>query len=61
MGYRGVILTYAKETTQHRTGTQPLMAKCLDDADPRSEMEMWERGALQTVALTDEGDFVALK
>ena len=62
MGFRGVILTYAKEISPNWNGTQHSTRRCPDDSDDvRSEVEMWKRGSLETVRLAGEGDLVALK
>lgn len=62
MGFSGVILTYAKEISPNRNGTQDLMMSGSDeDDDVRSEVEMWKRGTLETVRLAGGGDLVALK
>ncbi|KAL7952563.1 FAD-linked oxidoreductase-like protein [Trichoderma compactum] len=58
MGFRGVILTYAKEG--------PGKSDEKDQVDPESqqadpEIEAWHQGVLQTVQMIGDGDFLALK
>lgn len=58
MGFRGVILTYAKEG--------PGKSDEKDQGDPESqqadaEIEAWHQGVLQTVQMIGDGDFLALK
>jgi hypothetical protein len=61
LGYGGVILTYAKEVLQHRSGTYHLTAQIQDDGGAKSEIESWKRGSLETIRMVGEGDLVALK
>lgn len=71
MGFRGVILTYAKEVvvdssqSQVGTGTQQLEeAKQADvDVSPHhdKDIQAWRDGVLETVAMLSKGDFLALK
>ncbi|EQB49489.1 hypothetical protein CGLO_11173 [Colletotrichum gloeosporioides Cg-14] len=65
MGFRGTILTYAKETVfDHKTGTEHgLGIDAEKDAKSGncSNIEVWRKGALETVDLLGEGDQLALK
>lgn len=56
LGYRGVLLGYAKEVLAGQGGVDPL-----DEKAGREETKMWLDGTLQTVDMAQEGDFVALK
>lgn len=59
MGYRGVILTYAKETTGKSSSE-----KDSPNDEPQGvdkEITAWHQGVLQTVRMIGEGDFLALK
>lgn len=51
LGYRGVLLGYARETTEAGAG----------DAAGDAELDAWLQGTLQTVDMAEDGDFVALK
>lgn len=66
LGFRGVILTYAKETlfdhhtkTQHAHGQGQGGALSSSAIDP--DIESWRTGTLETAAQIDEGDFLAIK
>ncbi|KAI5926860.1 proline dehydrogenase [Camillea tinctor] len=70
LGFRGVIITYARETTfDHKSGTihgqgVPDTANSANEAkgnqfDP--EVEAWRTGTLETIDLVGEGDMLALK
>ncbi|KAI8256889.1 putative pyrroline-5-carboxylate reductase protein [Colletotrichum sp. SAR 10_98] len=65
MGFRGTILTYAKETVfDHKTNTEHgLGIDAEKDAKSGncSNIEVWRKGALETVDLLGEGDQLALK
>ncbi|KAI8238267.1 pyrroline-5-carboxylate reductase [Colletotrichum sp. SAR 10_86] len=65
MGFRGTILTYAKETVfDHKTNTEHgLGINAEKDAKSGncSNIEVWRKGALETVDLLGEGDQLALK
>ncbi|EAW06670.1 proline dehydrogenase family protein [Aspergillus clavatus NRRL 1] len=56
LGYRGVLLGYAKEVLVGESNVDPL-----DETAAREEVQMWLDGTLQTVDMAQEGDFVALK
>ena len=56
LGYRGVLLGYAREVL---VGEGKVNA--LDDKLGREETQMWLDGTLQTVDMAHEGDFIALK
>ncbi|KAI8276165.1 putative proline dehydrogenase [Colletotrichum sp. SAR11_57] len=65
MGFRGTILTYAKETVfDHKTGTEHglgIDAEKDTKSGNCSNIEVWRKGALETVDLLGEGDQLALK
>ncbi|KAG2414384.1 hypothetical protein HFD88_003575 [Aspergillus terreus] len=56
LGYRGVLLGYAKEVLVGESNVDPA-----DEKAARQEIQMWLDGTLQTVDMAHEGDFVALK
>ncbi|KKK22136.1 hypothetical protein P175DRAFT_0527509 [Aspergillus ochraceoroseus IBT 24754] len=56
LGYRGVLLGYAREVLVGESNTDPHNEKA-----GRQEIQMWLDGTLQTVDMAQEGDFVALK
>ncbi|GFF22730.1 probable proline dehydrogenase, mitochondrial [Aspergillus udagawae] len=56
LGYRGVLLGYAKEVLVGESNASPR-----DEKVAREEVQMWLDGTLQTVDMAHEGDFVALK
>ncbi|KAH8427867.1 proline dehydrogenase family protein [Aspergillus melleus] len=56
LGYRGVLLGYAREVLVGEGDADPL-----DEKAAREEIQMWLDGTLQTVDMAQEGDFVALK
>ncbi|KAK4059169.1 hypothetical protein Trihar35433_11166 [Trichoderma harzianum] len=58
MGFRGVILTYAKEGPGKSDEKDQVDSKS-QQADP--EIEAWHQGVLQTVQMIGDGDFLALK
>lgn len=64
LGYRGVILGYAREVVMDQKHTDDLAA-CGDPAVAeeciRNEITPWAQGTRATVELTAPGDFVALK
>ncbi|KAF6811074.1 proline oxidase [Colletotrichum musicola] len=64
LGFRGVILTYAKETVfDHLTQTAQEHGKAsavvVDGVD--TEIESWRQGTLETAAQVGEGDYLAIK
>ncbi|KAF6817810.1 proline oxidase [Colletotrichum sojae] len=65
MGFRGTILTYAKETVfDHRTNAVHGLGIEADDKSklgPCSNIEAWRKGVLETVDLLGDGDQLALK
>ncbi|OJD38037.1 proline oxidase [Diplodia corticola] len=65
IGFRGTILTYAKETVfDHRTNTEHGMGiASKEDGEPAwcEEIAAWREGTLETVDLLEEGDQLALK
>ncbi|KAI9369068.1 FAD-linked oxidoreductase-like protein [Aspergillus egyptiacus] len=56
LGYRGVLLGYAREVLVGESNTDPA-----DEKASRQEIQTWLDGTLQTVDMAQEGDFVALK
>jgi hypothetical protein len=67
LGYAGVILGYGREVVMDEDEARALEsrgaheAKRIDTARQAREVLEWKEGTLQTLALTREGDFVALK
>jgi hypothetical protein len=73
MGFRGVIMTYAKETVfDHRTNTeQGLGVAALENEmkgqplDPQlarcANIEAWRKGTVETVEQLESGDYLAVK
>lgn len=71
LGFRGVILTYARETVfDHRTNAQHgLDATTFENQDTLSDpkvihcthTENWRKGTLETLDLVEAGDYLALK
>jgi hypothetical protein len=63
MGYKGVILGYAKEVVLDEQATKELEASGgkVMDAVIQNEILPWKKGTLETVSLAQPGDFVALK
>ena len=65
MGFRGAMLTYARETLfDHKTGTEHDLggeegSAVKSDVDPI--IEAWRQGTLGTAALLDTGDQLAIK
>lgn len=58
LGYRGVLLGYAREVLVNGGETE---TTAFEEKVAREEVETWLRGTLQTVDMATEGDFVALK
>ncbi|KAJ9212791.1 hypothetical protein DTO166G4_5603 [Paecilomyces variotii] len=56
LGYRGVLLGYAREVLAGENG-----GNLVDEKAAREEVDTWLQGTLQTVDMAQEGDFVALK
>ncbi|KXJ85465.1 proline oxidase-like protein [Microdochium bolleyi] len=68
LGFRGVILTYARETVfDHKTqSAHGLLGAHQEKTSAAAEetdtcIEEWKNGTLETAALVEEGDFLALK
>ncbi|KAL1625445.1 proline dehydrogenase [Diplodia seriata] len=65
IGFRGTILTYAKETVfDHRTNTENRMGVAANEDVQEAKCENiaeWREGTLKTVELLEEGDQLALK
>lgn len=73
LGFRGVLLTFAKETvfdhrtlTEHSVGEAALKAKETGaPLDPKvaqnADIETWRQGTLQTIDLLGETDYLAVK
>jgi hypothetical protein len=59
MGFRGVILTYAKETTAKSSSEENVSNEESQGVD--NEIMAWYQGVLQTVKMIGDGDFLALK
>ncbi|KXH43363.1 proline oxidase [Colletotrichum nymphaeae SA-01] len=66
MGFRGAILTYAREIVVDNT-TEEESGRGLKEMDPASEIESdagidaWREGVLETADMLSEGDILALK
>ncbi|GAD95182.1 proline oxidase PrnD [Paecilomyces variotii No. 5] len=56
LGYRGVLLGYAREVLAGESASNVMNEKAA-----REEVNTWLQGTLQTVDMAQEGDFVALK
>lgn len=56
LGYRGVLLGYAREVLANQSSAASLSEQVI-----RQEIQMWLDGTLQTVDMAQPGDFVALK
>ncbi|KAH8592130.1 FAD-linked oxidoreductase-like protein [Bisporella sp. PMI_857] len=61
LGYKGVILNYAKEVVLSPSEKAALKSSGPSIASVETELKPWANGTLETVRLTSEGDFVALK
>jgi proline dehydrogenase len=64
MGFKGVMLGYAKEVVLDEKAKQELAEARVCPADEscmENEILPWKKGALETVAMAKPGDFVALK
>ncbi|KAL7904776.1 FAD-linked oxidoreductase-like protein [Trichoderma velutinum] len=59
MGFRGVILTYAKEGPGKSSDEKDQVDLESQRVDP--EIEAWHQGVLQTIQMIGNGDFLALK
>ncbi|KAL9007019.1 MAG: hypothetical protein Q9188_000223 [Gyalolechia gomerana] len=55
-GFRGAIIAYAKEIVLDE---QTTVENC--KADEASDVESWKNGVLETIKLTERGDYAALK
>ena len=55
MGYKGVILGYAREVVLDESPKENVQADTIE------EIEAWKHGTLETVRLAVKGDYVALK
>lgn len=64
MGFKGVMLGYAKEVVLDE-GSVAALASCGDnevaEACIRNEILPWKNGTLETVGMTVPGDFVSIK
>ncbi|KAJ5595526.1 uncharacterized protein N7459_001734 [Penicillium hispanicum] len=73
MGFRGVIMTYAKETVfDHRTNSQQGLGIAALESEKNSQpldsrvvhcanIEAWRHGTLETVDHLEDGDYLAVK
>jgi hypothetical protein len=59
MGFRGVILTYAKETSGKSSSQKDSLNDESQGVD--NEIMAWHQGVLQTIRMIGDGDFLALK
>lgn len=61
-GFAGVILGYAREVVVEDEKAKLASEEVgMDKAEIEKEIEVWKRGTLETVEMTEKGDFVALK
>lgn len=66
MGFKGVILTYAREvvvdrTVEDKSGTAGSDGEIIVTDQDLVDIESWEKGVLHTVEMIGEHDFLALK
>ena len=62
LGYKGVILCYAKEVVMESDAEmKEKSSPTRDHAAEYQDLEYWRKGTLETISLTGQGDFVALK
>lgn len=73
MGFRGVIMTYAKETVfDHRTNSQQGLGVAVLESQKNGELvdpklvrcaniETWRKGTVETVEQLEDGDYLAVK
>ncbi|KAM0807598.1 putative Proline dehydrogenase [Seiridium cardinale] len=68
LGFKGVILTYARETVfDHKTKTADVQGvdsqEIANSSQPAfcSQIEEWRAGTMETTELIDEGDYLAVK
>ncbi len=61
MGYKGVLLSYAREVCLHEDQAQIMKCTVSQKDLDASAMSSWARGTLCTVKLAQPGDFVAIK
>ncbi len=64
MGFRGVMLCYAKEVVLDKKESSALASSgdsATSELTIEHEILPWKKGTLETVAMTEPGDFVALK
>jgi hypothetical protein len=64
IGLKGVILGYAREVVLDKKQKEKLASRGDSEAAKaciRNEIIPWAKGTLETVRLTEPGDFVALK
>ena len=64
MGFKGVMLCYAKEVVLDEEASSKLASSGDDSAAKlciEKEIIPWRKGTLETVAMTEPGDFVAVK
>lgn len=61
MGYKGVILGYARESCVDEADTRNSLSQASAEKLNAKEISEWARGTLATVSMAQPGDFVALK
>lgn len=61
LGFKGVILGYAREVVMNDDDQDGLKAYSDSEAMARDEIITWANGTMETVKLANAGDFVALK
>jgi proline dehydrogenase len=61
MGYKGVMLGYAREVCMGENEAQSLSTKVSEEELNEDEISSWAKGNLATVQMAQAGDFVSLK
>jgi proline dehydrogenase len=61
MGYRGVMLGYAREVCLGKNQAESLGSRVADDGLNVDEISSWTKGTLATVGMAQKGDFVSVK
>ena len=61
MGYRGVMLGYAREVCLGKNQAEILSSKVKEDGLNVDEISSWTKGTLTTVGMAQKGDFVSVK
>jgi proline dehydrogenase len=61
MGFKGVILGYAKDVVVDPATTQGQVAESGQKIPSAAAIEIWREGNLQTLPMIGSGDFLAIK